>query len=543
MRTMLAAAAILAAASFAVALAQPVTSVAAGSGYFHTSGNRILDSGNQPVRIAGVNWFGFETGNYVVHGLWTRDYRSMLDQIKAEGFNTVRLPYSNQMFDAGSMPNSIDFSGGKNADLAGRTPIEAMDKVIAYAGSISLKVILDRHRPDSGAQSALWYTSRYSEARWIADWQMLARRYAGNTTVIGADLHNEPHDPATWGDGNQSTDWRLAAERAGNAILSVNPSWLIFVEGIECVSGSCNWWGGNLRRAGAAPVRLNVPNRLVYSAHDYPHEVYPQPWFSDPSYPANLPAHWDANWGYLFKQGIAPVLLGEFGTKLTDESDRQWLTTLTGYLRHSAQFGADSMSWTFWAWNPNSGDTGGILNDDWTTVNQAKDSLIDPIKRPFTAAPSPSPTPTPTPTPPPGGTSVKAQYRNYDRNVTDNQIKPGLQLVNPGTTPVALASVKVRYWFTRDGGSSTVNTWCDYARMGCGAITRRVADGYLEVGFTGGTLAPGASTGDIQLRLSKADWSAFDEANDHSWGTATSYADWTRITAYVNGARVWGTEP
>jgi endoglucanase len=66
-------------------------------------------------------------------------------------------------------------------------------------------VILDRHRPDSGSQSELWYTSRYSEARWIADWQMLARRYAGNTTVIGADLHNEPHGPATWGDGNQAT--------------------------------------------------------------------------------------------------------------------------------------------------------------------------------------------------------------------------------------------------------------------------------------------------------------------------------------------------
>ena len=391
---MLAGAALVAAASLTVALARPATSVAAGSGYFHTSGNRILDSGNQPVRIAGVNWFGFETGTYVVHGLWTRDYRSMLDQIKAEGFNTVRLPYSNQMFDAGSMPNSIDFSGGKNADLAGRTPIEAMDRIIAYAGSISLKVILDRHRPDSGAQSALWYTSRYSEARWIADWKMLAARYAGNTTVIGADLHNEPHDPATWGDGNQATDWRLAAERAGNAILSVNPNWLIIVEGVECTSGECNWWGGNLRRAGSSPVRLDVPNRLVYSPHDYPNDVFAQPWLRHPNFPANLPAHWDANWGYVFKQGTAPVLLGEFGTKLNDESDRQWLTTLTGYLRHSAQFGADSISWTYWSWNPNSGDTGGILNDDWTTVNQAKDDLLDPIKRPFSAAPTSSQTPT-----------------------------------------------------------------------------------------------------------------------------------------------------
>jgi endo-1,4-beta-xylanase len=66
---------------------------------------------------------------------------------------------------------------------------------------------------------------------------------------------------------------------------------------------------------------------------------------------------------------------------------------------------------------------------------------------------------------------------------------------------------------------------------------------YLEVGFTGGTLAPGASTGDIQLRFAKADWSPLDETDDYSYGTNTVYADSTRVTAYVNGSRVWGSEP
>jgi hypothetical protein len=37
---------------------------------------------------------------------------------------------------------------------------------------------------------------------------MLAGRYRGNPTVIGADLDNEPHGAATWGDGNPQTDWR-----------------------------------------------------------------------------------------------------------------------------------------------------------------------------------------------------------------------------------------------------------------------------------------------------------------------------------------------
>src|SRR5262249_9112342 len=32
---------------------------AAGTGYWHTSGRQILDSAGTPVRIAGINWFGF----------------------------------------------------------------------------------------------------------------------------------------------------------------------------------------------------------------------------------------------------------------------------------------------------------------------------------------------------------------------------------------------------------------------------------------------------------------------------------------------------
>jgi endoglucanase len=355
---------------------RPTSASAAGAGFWHTSGGQILDAANQPVRIAGVNWFGLETANYAPHGLWTRDYRSMLDQMKQLGYNTIRLPYSNQLFDAGSVPNSIDFSGGKNADLQGLNGLGIMDKLVAYAAQIGLKIILDRHRPDSGAQSALWYTAQYSEARWISDWRMLAQHYAGNPTVVGADLHNEPHGGACWGCGDQATDWRLAAERAGNAILAVNPNWLIFVEGNDCFSGECTWWGGNLAGAAAFPVRLNVAGRLVYSAHDYPSSVAAQPWFSDPSYPNNLPGVWDHFWGYLKKGGTAPVLLGEFGSRLATTSDQQWFNSIVSYLGT----GVGGFDWTFWSWNPNSGDTGGILNDDWLTVNQAKQSKLETIQ-------------------------------------------------------------------------------------------------------------------------------------------------------------------
>lgn len=365
---------IIVAVLLALALVQatPRPAGAAGAGYWHTSGRQLLDAAGQPVRMTGVNWFGAETSNYAPHGLWSRGYKDMLDQIKSLRYNTLRLPYSSQLFDSGSAPNSIDYA--KNPDLQGLNGLQILDRIVAYAGRIGLKVVLDRHRPDSGGQSALWYTAAYPESRWISDWTMLARHYAGDTTVIGADLHNEPHSPACWGCGDQTRDWRLAAERAGNAVLAANPNWLIIVEGVNDQGGDNYWWGGNLQGAAQYPVRLNVANRLVYSAHDYATSVYPQPWFDDPSFPANLAGIWDKNWGHLYKNNVAPVLLGEFGTTLRDPRDQTWLRTLMAYLGK----GTGGISFTFWSWNPNSGDTGGILNDDWTTVNTAKQSYLDP---------------------------------------------------------------------------------------------------------------------------------------------------------------------
>ncbi|WP_028802833.1 cellulase family glycosylhydrolase [Streptomyces sp. 142MFCol3.1] len=373
--------AVTAALLLPLAGAQTARAADPGAGYWHTSGRQILDSADRPVRIAGINWFGFETGNHVVHGLWSRDYKSMIDQMKSLGYNTIRLPYSDDLF-KGTVPDSIDFSGGKNADLQGLDSLQVMDRIVTYAGRDGLKVILDRHRPDSGGQSALWYTPAVPESTWIADLEALAARYAGQDTVIGIDLHNEPHDPACWGCGDTAVDWRLAAQRAGNAVLSVNSRLLVFVEGVQTYDGVSGWWGGNLMGAGQYPVRLDVANRVVYSAHDYATSVAQQSWFSDPSFPANMPGVWDKYWGYLFKQNIAPVWVGEFGTTLQSSVDQKWLAALVSYLRPTGTYGADSISWTFWSWNPDSGDTGGILKDDWTTVDTVKDGYLASVKAP-----------------------------------------------------------------------------------------------------------------------------------------------------------------
>src|SRR5258708_13509007 len=69
-----------------------------GYGPWHTNGAQLFDAGNRPVRIAGVNWFGFETNTFVVHGLHPRGDQTMLDHIKSLRSNPVRLPYSPHPF-------------------------------------------------------------------------------------------------------------------------------------------------------------------------------------------------------------------------------------------------------------------------------------------------------------------------------------------------------------------------------------------------------------------------------------------------------------
>lgn len=354
-----------------------ISASAQGTGYSHTSGNQIIDSSGHTVRIAGINWYGFETTDEVVHGLWAKDYHSILRTIKSNGYNAIRLPYSNQMVENPVVPSSIAYANGSgaiNTDLKGLNALQVMDKVISAAGAIGLRVILDNHRSDAGNSAeanGLWHTSTYPESAWINDWKLLVSRYSGfkdasgNPIVIAVDLRNEPHlvangshtgscwtgDTSTAGcpTTNTSQNWPAAAQRAGNAILALNSSLLVMVEGIDCYNGDCDWWGGNLEGVSSHPVTLNVANRLVYSAHDYGPSLFRQSWFNGSTSFSTLSSVWNKFWGYINVNRTAPVLVGEFGTdnnspnieNATPGSQGQWFQSLVNYLQNNPSLKLD----------------------------------------------------------------------------------------------------------------------------------------------------------------------------------------------------------
>jgi endoglucanase len=372
---------------------QPLV-LAQGAGYWHTSGNQILDSHDKVVRIAGMNWSGFETPGEVVHGLYAQDCKYILDGIKSNGYNTIRLPFSNQMVEYPIVPSSAyiaynNASGPINTELQGLNSLQILDRIVAYAGQIGLRIILDNHRSEAGEtaeENGLWYTPEYSEANWISDWEALAERYKGNSTVIGMDLRDEPHSVGEggswWTSPTEANDWHLAAERAGNAILNVNPKLLIFVEGADTKGNNWYWWGSNLQGVKKSPVLLNVKHQLVYSAHDYGPLLYPQSWFSAKTTQVSLDALRTQMWGYVSKENIAPVWVGEFGTPNTTAdlesnaagSQGQWFQGLVSYLRAD-----ENLSWTYWDMAE---DNYALLDGNWDTtpVSPKKQQMMTAIQ-------------------------------------------------------------------------------------------------------------------------------------------------------------------
>lgn len=358
-----------------------------------TVGNQFLNQEtNEDVVLRSVNWFGAEGTNYTPHGTWIRPWRSIIDQIKSLGFNCIRLPFSGSMIGTTPPITAIDFD--ENPEFDEKTSLEIFDLILDYCLEQCIYVVLDHHRRYAGdGADGSPIDSGYTKAHWIASWTTMANRYKDHMAVIGADVHNEPHDLA-WG------DWATLAEECGNAIHTIAPEWIIFVEGVGAYNNESYWWGGALGGVRDRPVVLNVPNKLAYSPHVYGQSVSGQNWLAydnqtpPENWPNNLYAVWDKHWSFIFYENIAPIWIGEMGGKFGLDgngeltvphriSESTWMETLITHLNGKRTAATNPvnkrMSFAYWSYNPNSADTGGLLQDDWVSVQQPKMNLLAPL--------------------------------------------------------------------------------------------------------------------------------------------------------------------
>ena len=347
-------------------------------GYLHTRGNQIVAANGQPVRLVGIGWNGMNITNGQLDGL-DGPFKGMdanLRQIRRAGFNTIRVSWT-------------DVSLRNPRDMA------VYHRLVRGAGRANLRIIFDHHQ-NEGTSSANWACSAQqvnglwfdlgpgtdgtngcgdrgtvTAEKFKQNSVSFARLWAGNPTVIGFDLDNEPTSAGNinWGMGGP-TDIHAMCTDVGNAILTVNPGALIICEGPIEYRGAAEGLGmtpgvpapeGDLSGVAKKPVVLNIPDKVVYSVHEYPTEVNGYPINSGPEYIKRM----NQVWGYLVSQDIAPVWIGEMGASMKSASSRAWAATLIPYMNGTApggirlRPGALGVSGSWWLWgnldkqNPN----------------------------------------------------------------------------------------------------------------------------------------------------------------------------------------------
>ncbi|MEC1546777.1 cellulase family glycosylhydrolase [Bacillus rugosus] len=254
---------------------------------------------------------------------------------------------------------------------------------------------------------------------------------------------------------------------------------------------------------------------------------------------------------YALSKG-APIFVTEWGTSDASGNGGVYLNQSREWLNY---LNSKNISWVNWnlsdkqesssALKPGASKTGGWpLSDLSASGTFVRENILgtkDSTKQ------NPE---TPTQDQPAQKNSITVQYRAGDGSVNGNQIRPQLHIKNNGNTTVGLKDVTVRYWYKAKNKHQNFD--CDYAQIGCGNVTNKFvtlhkpkqgADTYLELGFKNGTLSPGASTGDIQLRLHKDDWSNYAQSGDYSFFQSNTFKTTKKITIYNHGKLIWGTEP
>jgi endoglucanase len=253
-----------------------------GTGYLKADGERIVNGKGQNLILRGVGLGGWmlqegymlhlnaegqqyrirerieailtkeQTAEFYKAWLSNQTTKSDIDSLHDWGFNSVRLPMHYHLF---TLAADEEPAAGKNTWLT--TGFELTDSLVSWCKANHMYVFLDLHAAPGGQgndlnisdrnpnKPSLWQ-SELNKQKTIALWHKLAERYAGDSTVAGYDILNEPN----WGFEDTVKDRNGLNEKNNQplkqlmthitrAIREVDSHHMIIIEG--------NGWGNNYR--------------------------------------------------------------------------------------------------------------------------------------------------------------------------------------------------------------------------------------------------------------------------------------------------------
>jgi Cellulase (glycosyl hydrolase family 5) len=272
------------------------------SGWLHTDGAAIVDGHGNRVRLLAIGLPGMEQGEGNRReeggrcGGWRVPAPAAYRDIPTWGFNAVRVPVSWANLEPA--PPTAGPGGDPVHHYADRY-LRAIDQIVDGFASRGVAVVLDMHQvrwspafrdlhlgigvtigcgtgmpawlypsgggvPEMVAAERAFFAGPEPWRGLIDAWTMLARRYADNPMVVGADILNEAYDPlAERYPGTEGlTPAAFGLSRfytaVGSAIHAANPHLLVVFE--ENRSKSTGLW--------ALTERPRIPN-AVMSVHFY----------------------------------------------------------------------------------------------------------------------------------------------------------------------------------------------------------------------------------------------------------------------------------
>jgi aryl-phospho-beta-D-glucosidase BglC (GH1 family) len=233
----------------------PRTGVPASQNPFlHADGARLADGNGNPVLLRGIAFGNLVWDNPASPRVFHHseaDYR----MIRGLGMNAVRFYLNDGLFEDDGAPGVLKPSG-----------FAWLDQNVAWAKANGIYLVLNLHVPPGGFQSngggdALWRV-RENRRRFTALWRAIALRYAGEPTIAGYDLLNEPVAASS------PSQWETLARTTVAAIREVDPRHAIFVERLNAVgAGTSVDWTED--QNGEMNFFLVDDTNVVYEFHFY----------------------------------------------------------------------------------------------------------------------------------------------------------------------------------------------------------------------------------------------------------------------------------
>jgi hypothetical protein len=488
----------------------------------HVSGNKILNTAGQEVRLLGVNRSGGEYMCVQGRGIFDGpvDAQSIQYMINWK-INSVRIPLNEDCWLG---------INGVAASMSGTVYQQAVVDYVNLLNSMGVVAIVELHWGAPGTTLATAQTPMPDADHTPAFWQSVANTFKGNSSVI-FELFNEPYP-----DNNSDTTAGWTCWRDGGTCSGVSYT----VAGMQSLVNTVRATGAtNIILLGGLQYSNALSQWLTYKPTDST---------------GNLAAAWHTynfnlcNNATCWNQNLLPVLQSVplVATEIGEnDCAHGYIDTVMAWLD---SYSVGYLAWTWDAWGTSLCGSGPVLINDYLgSPNAYGQGFKDHLN---SILPGPTVTPIATSTVGPGTLQVQLKTNGSD----NNQQSQFVYLVS-NATGWPLSNVSVRIYFTLDGSNaaSSYILEANYDQSGAATISGPTqASGsvyYFSVNYGTTALGSGGSW-TFQGNLHLTTWaSTFDSSNDwYHTGYAvgalpSSYTADNYVPAYVNGALAWGQAP